>query len=93
MGIHEETRQTIDDILRAAFKPSMLSVIDESASHAGHREAVLHPSSGHFLVVMQSAQFDGKNAVQRHRLVYEQLQELMNSRIHALRMDLKGSNE
>lgn len=93
MGIHEETRQAIDDILRKAFSPSALSVVDESASHAGHKEALLHPSSGHFLVIMQSDQFDGKNAVQRHRLVYEQLHSLMDSRIHALRMDLKGSEE
>ena len=93
MGTHEETRQEIDQILRKAFTPINLSVVDESASHAGHREAILHPSSGHFLVIMQSAQFDGKSAVQRHRLVYQQLQSLMESRIHALRMDLKASNE
>lgn len=93
MGIHEDTRQTIDQILRTAFSPSMLSVVDESASHAGHKEAVAHPSAGHFLVIMQSREFDGKNAVQRHRLVYQQLQTLMDSHIHALRMDLKASDE
>lgn len=93
MSFHEQTRLEIDAILRKAFAPLELEVVDESAAHRGHREAVAHPGAGHFLVTMKSKQFDGKNAVQRHRLVYEQLKALMDSRIHALRLNLKASNE
>lgn len=93
MSLYEQTRKEIEDILRDAFSPSMLSVLDDSKAHQGHLEALAHPGSGHFIVVMQSAQFDGKNPVERHRLVYGKLTSLMDSRIHALRLQLKASNE
>ena len=93
MSLYEQTRKEIEDILRDAFSPSNLSVLDDSKAHQGHLEALAHPGSGHFIVVMQSAQFDGKNAVERHRLVYGKLASLMDSRIHALRLQLKASNE
>ena len=38
----------------------------------------------HYEAVVVSAQFDGKNAVARHRLVYGALQDAMVERIHAL---------
>lgn len=93
MQNHEEIRQNIDEILRTAFNPETLSVIDESSQHARHKEAMLRPSAGHFYVSMKSASFDGKNAVARHRMVYQRLSSLMDSHIHALRMDLKSSDE
>lgn len=93
MSPHATTQSEIETILRAAFSPILLEVIDDSAAHRGHKEAVAHPSAGHFKVVMKSAQFDGLNQVKRHRLVYEKLMNLMDSKIHALSLSLYASDE
>ena len=38
----------------------------------------------HFEAVVRCASFDGKSTLQRHRLVYATLGELMGNEIHAL---------
>lgn len=87
-SIHEITRQDIEDILKQAFNPLHLEVIDDSASHRGHAESLQQPKAGHFKVKMTTEAFKGLPAIKRHRMVYEQLTDLMNSRIHALSLDL-----
>ena len=62
--------------------PDALEVIDESHEHAGHAGA--KDGGGHYQLVIVSREFSGKNAVARHRLVYEALSDLMPKRIHAL---------
>lgn len=93
MHSHEDTRTQIESILRNAFAPISLEVIDDSEKHHNHAEARLRPQAGHFKVIMTSALFDGLNAVKRHRLVYEKLAPLMDSHIHALSLNLYGSDE
>lgn len=80
-------RQEIEDSLRAAFDPSQIVVVDDSASHAGHAGA---PDAGesHFNVMLRSAEFAGKNRVSRHRAVHAALGADLIGRIHALALDL-----
>lgn len=80
-------RQEIEDKLRAAFDPREISVVDDSASHAGHAGA---PEAGesHFNVMLRSAEFEGKNRVARHRAVHAALGAEMIGRIHALALDI-----
>lgn len=87
MGANSEltdTREHIENLLRAAFSPTHLTVIDDSAAHAGHAQARLNPAAGHYRVIIQSDRFAGKSPVQRHQLVFQALGELMQTRIHAL---------
>jgi BolA protein len=91
--IHDETRQEIEDILRKSFQPIELVVTNDSYAHRNHNEARQHPGAGHFKVVMKSERFDGKNAVLRHRMVYQELAALMEARIHALSLELLASDE
>lgn len=93
MAVHDDTRQEIETILHQAFSPLELEVINDSAAHRGHAEANAHPKAGHFKVSMKSALFDGKSHVARHRMVYEALSNLMDSKIHALSLNLVASNE
>jgi BolA protein len=93
MSIYQITKNDIEEILKREFLPLSLEVIDDSASHRGHAEALLQPKAGHFKVEMTSQAFDGLPQVKRHRLVYQALAELMDSRIHALSLNLRGSNE
>ncbi|ALP53414.1 hypothetical protein Tel_09775 [Candidatus Tenderia electrophaga] len=71
-------RQRIEDALR----PQHLELIDDSHLHAGHGA-----TGGHYTVRVMSDAFVGKNLLQRHRLVYEALGDLMNGEIHALSID------
>jgi len=93
MSIHDDTRREIENILTHSFCPLSLVVIDDSDAHRGHAESRLRPTAGHFKVIMKSAQFDGLAQVKRHRLVYDKLASLMDSKIHALSLTLTSSLE
>jgi BolA protein len=69
-----------------ALAPVALEIEDESAQHAGHAGA--RPSGGsHWRLTIVSEAFRGKNAVARHRMVYEALGDLMKRDIHALKIE------
>jgi len=70
----------------AALAPVRLELRDESGQHAGHAGA--RPSGGsHWQLTIVSEAFRGKNAVARHRMVYEALGDLMKRDIHALKIE------
>ena len=75
--------------LKNRFDPSFLEVIDESAQHAGHSGASESGLNSHFRVRIASAQFDGLTRVQRHRLVYDSLQEFLDHGLHALAIEFR----
>lgn len=64
------------------LEPTRLEVEDHSHRHAGHAGAA--DGRGHFLVLVVSKRFANLNQVQRHRLVYEAVGDLMATDIHAL---------
>jgi len=79
---------SVEDIrakLTAALQPQSLEVIDEGHLHIGHAGE----GSGHFRVRVVSAAFAGKSAIERHRMVYAALDELMGRGIHALTIEAK----
>ena len=70
----------------ASLQPTTLELHDESHQHVGH--AGSRPSGGsHWQLTIVSEAFRGRNAVARHRMVYEALGDLMKSDIHALRIE------
>ena len=71
----------IRERLTDVFSPQSLEIIDESAKHAGHASA---GGAGHFIVEIVSDTFEGNSTIQRHRRVYEALDDIMHSEIHAL---------
>ena len=65
--------------------------IDESEAHRGH--AGWREGGGtHFRVEMRSAAFDGMGRVARSRAVHRVLREELDGPIHALALDLSGSD-
>ncbi len=72
----------IESALNRTLKPVGLLVKDQSHLHAGHAGAA--DGRGHFEVTIISAEFAGKSRIQRHRLVFDAVGELMASDIHAL---------
>ncbi len=78
MTTAEKIRQRLNDM----FSPSSLEVIDDSAKHRGHTGNVT--GGGHFLIKIHGHTFCGKNLVERHRMIYAALNDLMGNEIHAL---------
>ncbi len=82
--------QAIEVALRAALSPLELEVVDDSHLHAGHAGA---REGGHYTVRIVSARFEGLSRVARHRLVYDALQGLIQSGIHALAIQARSPHE
>lgn len=77
--------------LQAAFDPEELDVVDDSRRHAGHAGA--RDGRGHFQVRILSRRFEGKRTVERHRMVYAALGQLMQTDIHALGLVALSPND
>jgi BolA protein len=86
-----ELHRRADDMaqtLREKLQPTVLEVIDESASHAGHMGATAEGVGSHFRVRIASPAFEGKSRVARHRLVYDALQVFIDQGVHAIAIDV-----
>lgn len=84
--------QEISHLLTAAFAPTRLAVINDSASHHGHAG---HDGSGesHFTVEIESAAFAGVSRLERQRMVNRALGDIPGERVHALAIKAKAPGE
>ena len=83
----------IEQRLQAALTISDIRLVDDSAAHAGHAEAPGHAAS-HVSLFLISPDFQDKTALERHRLIYAALGDLIGSGdIHALRIEAKTPDE
>ncbi len=82
----------MERLLIAAFAPTRLAVINDSASHHGHSG---DDGSGesHFTVEIESAAFAGVSRLQRQRLVNAALGDIPGQRVHALAIKAKAPAE
>ena len=74
--------------LRERLQPTTLEVIDESASHAGHAGSNGTSWGTHFRVRIATPFFTNRSRVDRHRLVYDALQDYMSQGVHALAIEV-----
>ncbi len=74
---------TIRERLQAALAPEHIDIVDESHKHAGHAGA-RESGGGHFNVTVVTESFRNQSPIQRHRLVYAAVEDLMPHEIHAL---------
>ena len=68
--------------LEEVFSPKELEVFDESHLHEGHVGA--KDGKGHYRVYIVSDQFVRTRPLERHRMVFKALGEMMEKDIHAL---------
>jgi BolA protein len=67
----------------AALSPSRIELVDDSEAHRGH--GGYNPAGeSHFTLTIESPAFAGKSRVERQRMVYAALGDLMKERVHAL---------
>lgn len=83
--------ELIKERLNNAFTIQDIDVIDESHKHAGHAGA--QSGKGHFNLYIVSDDFNGKNLLERHRMIYEALGDAMQNEIHALSIKAYTSQE
>lgn len=69
--------------LTAALTPTRLELLDESARHAGHAGARPEGES-HFRLTIVAQAFEGRSRIDRQRMVFAALGDLMERDIHAL---------
>ena len=82
----------MEALLTAAFAPSRLAVINDSAKHHGHSG---DDGSGesHFTVEIESVVFAGVNRVMRQRMVNKALGSIPGNRVHALAIKATAPDE
>jgi BolA protein len=81
----------IEARLRETFMPAVCQLTDESAAHAGHAGAA--SGGSHFRLRLVSAKFEGLSRINRQRLVYDCLRDMMLTEIHALAMTTEAPSE
>ncbi|HPF47256.1 MAG: BolA family transcriptional regulator [Alphaproteobacteria bacterium] len=85
-------KENIELKVNKSINPEFLEVIDESHKHAGHAGARPEGET-HFHINMTASVLNGKSRVERQRLIYNILKEEMAGPIHALSLNLKGTDD
>lgn len=82
----------MEQLLTAAFAPTHLAVINDSARHHGHAG---DDGSGesHFTVEIESRAFAGLSRLERQRMVNRALGDIPGQRVHALAIKAKAPGE
>ena len=78
--------------LNSALSPTVIELNDDSEQHRGH--GGYNPEGeSHFTLRIQSRAFAGRNRVQRQRMIYAALGDLMDARVHALSIRASAPGE
>jgi len=78
--------------LNSALSPTAMELVDDSEQHRGH--GGYNPEGeSHFSLRIESPSFAGKNRVQRQRMIYAALGDLLVSRVHALSIKARAPGE
>ncbi|KAI8923879.1 bola protein [Entophlyctis helioformis] len=86
--------QAIEVKITNALQPTKLEIHDDSSKHKGHAGMKgLNPSETHFRLVIVSDAFEAKSLVQRHKFVYEILEDELKGGLHALSLTTKTPQE
>ncbi|XP_038897655.1 sufE-like protein 1, chloroplastic/mitochondrial [Benincasa hispida] len=83
----------IKEKLERELSPVELYVEDISYQHAGHAGVKGSDGETHFNLKVVSKEFEGKSLVKRHRLIYNLLQDELQSGLHALSISAKTPDE
>jgi BolA protein len=92
---HPDTGPVATEMLRrlnSALSPARVELVDDSEQHRGH--GGYNPAGeSHFSLVIESDAFAGRSRVERQRMVYAALGDLMEERVHALSIRARAPGE
>ena len=92
MPLAGQVQNEIESLLRNAFAPSRLAVVNDSAKHSGH-SGDDGTGESHFSVEIESEAFAGRSRVDRQRMVNRALGDLPGQRVHALAIKARAPGE
>jgi BolA protein len=81
------TIETLERKLQNRFKPSRLVIINESNDHKGHqgfKEGIVT----HIKIQIEAEELKGKSLVASHKLIYEAINQEMQSGLHAIAIEV-----
>jgi BolA protein len=76
----DERMHRIREQLESSLRPLELDIQDDCELHVGHA----HAGSGHYSVRVVAPAFATQSLLQRHRMIYAALDNLLQTDIHAL---------
>ncbi len=76
----DERKQRLRQQLETSFHPLELEIQDDGIQHMDHA----HEGSGHYSVRIVAPAFATQSLLQRHRMIYAVLHDLLQTDIHAL---------
>ena len=80
----------IESALRSALDIHYIKIIDNSHKHAGHKQNI---NGGHYEAHIVSNDFEHKSLINRHRMIYKILDDMMKTKIHALSIKVQTVKE
>ncbi len=80
----------IRERLVAGLQPQQLEINDDSHQHIGHVGA---RGGGHYTVRIVAEAFADKSLLERHRMIYDLLHDMMRGEIHALSIQARSPDE
>lgn len=107
-GILMIFRDRMQNKLSHALSPVFLDIRDDSARHAGHADRITalqekgadgghapidDGGETHFTITVISSAFEGKNRIERQRMVYDLLADELRERVHALSVTARTPGE
>ena len=87
----QDRKKEITRLLADAFDPEALGVEDESYLHEGHEGA--KDGRGHFRVLIIAEIFEGKTMIERHRMIYRVLDDMMRAVLRLLKNKTRSPDE
>lgn len=88
---NQQRMATMEKLLREYFSPTALKISDQSAQHQGHSGA--KDGRGHFTLYIVADKFNQLSLIQRHKMVYKVLSDMLRTDIHALSINAKAPQE
>lgn len=72
--------------LTKAFAPTQLNILDDSHKHIGHVGS--QHGAGHYTIQIAAPSFLNQKLLECHRLIYEALDDMLPTEIHALQIKI-----
>ena len=85
-----EIESKIQNLISDKLSIFKIEIINDSHKHANHKKDT---SGGHFRLFVVSNNFKNLNLIKRHQLIYEILNNMIKTEIHALSMKLLDIEE
>ncbi|MFI5304078.1 MAG: BolA family protein [Nitrospiria bacterium] len=86
----QQIKEKIEWIIKESLVPTFMEIEDESWKHEGHAAS---KGGGHFQLTVVSNRFEGVNLINRNRIVFDTLKDLMHNEIHALSIKARTPEE